>query len=64
MTGMPKVLRYVAFTLMALFGLLGGLFVAGSALDDPGGWQAVAMTALWVLPLVALAVSLTSPASC
>jgi hypothetical protein len=41
---------------MAVFGLLGGLFVAGYAFEDPGGWAAVGMTALWVLPLVALSV--------
>lgn len=56
MTRMAKVLRYVAFTLMALFGLFGGLFVAGYAFDDPGGWVAVGMTALWVLALLALSV--------
>jgi hypothetical protein len=59
-----KVLRYGAFTLMTLFGLLGGLFVAGYAFDDPGGWPAVAMTALWVVPLVALSVfAVRSPAA-
>ena len=41
---------------MALFGLLGTLFVAGYAFEDPGGWAAVAMTAAWVVPMVALAV--------
>lgn len=54
MTGTAKALRYTAFTLMALFGLLGGLFVAGSAFEDPGGWEAVLMTAGWVLPMLAL----------
>jgi hypothetical protein len=53
---LSKVLRYVAFTLMALFGLLGTLFVAGYAFEDPGGWAAVAMTVAWVVPMVALAV--------
>ena len=56
MTDASKTLRYVAFTFMALFGLFGGMFVAGSAFDDPGGWAAVGMTALWVIPLVALSV--------
>ena len=51
-----RTLKYVAFTLMALFGLLGGMFVAGYAFEDPGGWAAVAMTAAWVVPLAALAV--------
>ena len=52
---LSKVLRYVAFTLMALFGLLGTMFVAGYAFEDPGGWAAVAMTAAWVVPMVGLA---------
>lgn len=49
-----KVLRYVAFTAMALVGLLGGMFIAGNAFADPGGWPAVGMTALWAIPMVAL----------
>src|SRR5512139_349132 len=56
MTGFASVLRYVAFTFMALFGLLGGLFVAGYAFEDPGGWAAVGMTALWVVPVVGMSV--------
>lgn len=56
MTGAAKALRYTAFTLMVLFGLLGGLFIAGYAFEDPGGWTAVLMTAGWVLPMLALVV--------
>jgi hypothetical protein len=64
MAGFASVLRYVAFTLMALFGLLGGLFVAGYAFEDPGGRAAVGMTALWVVPMVALCVfALRRPAA-
>ena len=64
MTGFASVLRYVAFTFMALFGLLGGLFVAGYAFEDPGGWTAVGMTALWVVPLAAMSVlALVRPGS-
>jgi len=64
MTRTAKVLRYVAFTLMALFGLFGGMFVAGEAFLDPGGWQAVAMTAAWALPFIALSVfALRRPAA-
>lgn len=54
MTGASKVLRYTAFGMMVLFGLLGGLFVAGYAFEDPGGWTAVLMTVGWVLPMLAL----------
>jgi hypothetical protein len=49
-----KILTYVAFTLMALFGLLGGAFVLGETFADPGGWTAVWVSALWVVPLVGL----------
>ncbi len=51
-----KVLRYVAFTLMTLFGLFGAMFVIGETFMDPGGWTAVWVSALWVVPLVALSV--------
>lgn len=54
MTGLATVLRYVAFASMALLGLLGGLFVAGYAFEDPGGWAAVGMTALWFVPVVGM----------
>ena len=52
----PTILKYVAFTLMALFGLLGGAFVLGETFSDPGGWTAVWVSALWVVPLVAMSV--------
>lgn len=55
MTGLAKGLEYVAFTFLALFGALGGLFVAGETFTDPGGWTAVALTASWLLPLAAMA---------
>jgi hypothetical protein len=51
-----KILTYVAFTLMALFGLLGAAFVIGEVFTDPGGWTAVWLSALWVVPLVGLSV--------
>ncbi|HEU4512983.1 MAG TPA: hypothetical protein VFR87_07745 [Nocardioidaceae bacterium] len=54
MTGSARVLRWTAFSLMAVFGLLGGLFVAGETFMDPGGWTAAFVTALWVLPMVGL----------
>lgn len=64
MTRTAKVLRYVAFTLMALFGLGGAMAVAGGTFVDPGGWAAVAVTAAWVLPFIALCVfALRRPAA-
>lgn len=57
-----KVLRRTAFTFMMAFGLLGTLFVAGYALDDPGGLTGIGMTAAWVLPMVTLgALALVRP---
>ena len=49
-------MRYVAFTAMALVGLLGGMFIAGNTFADPGGWQAAGVTALWTIPMLALSV--------
>lgn len=51
-----RILKYVAFSLMAAFGLFGTLFVAGYAFEDPGGWSAVLMTAAWVVPMAGLSV--------
>ncbi|HET6967057.1 MAG TPA: hypothetical protein VFI44_02215 [Ornithinibacter sp.] len=56
MTGTAKVLRYAAFTVMALFGLLGGLFAAGYAFDDLDTWWAIGLTAAFTVPTVALGV--------
>ncbi|HEX6328094.1 MAG TPA: hypothetical protein VFZ72_16105 [Jiangellaceae bacterium] len=57
-------MRYVAFTAMAIVGLLGGMFIAGNTFADPGGWQAVGVTALWTIPMVALSVyALLRPAT-
>lgn len=53
MTG--KVLRWAAFILMSLFGLLGGLFASGYAFEDPGGWVAVLLLLAWLVPMVGLA---------
>jgi hypothetical protein len=50
------VVRYVAFGLMLVFGVVAGAFVVGVTFDDPGGAGAVALTAAWLLPLVALSV--------
>jgi hypothetical protein len=56
MTSAPKVLRYVTFALMALFGVLGGLFIVGETMLDPGGIAGVLLSASWVVPTVAMAV--------
>lgn len=45
----------VAFWAMAVFAVLGSLFVAGYAFEDPGGWQAVGLVASWAVPMLVLA---------
>ena len=47
-------IAYTAIVLMAVFTVLGSLFIAGYAFDDPGGWTAVGIVALWLVPLVLL----------
>ena len=54
MTRSAVVLRRVAFGVRAAFGLMGTLFVAGETFIDPGGWAAVGVTALWVVPMLGL----------
>jgi hypothetical protein len=56
MTSAAKILRYIAFGLMALFAVFGGAFVIGETLMDPGGVPAVLLSLSWVVPMVALAV--------
>ncbi|MFC8500841.1 hypothetical protein ACFUC1_00675 [Pedococcus sp. NPDC057267] len=51
-----RVLRVVAVGLVALFGTVAGLFIAGETFADPGGWEAVVLTAAWAVPLIALSV--------
>ena len=54
MTGTARVLKYIAFTLMVLVGLVGGLFVAGYAFEDLSTWAAIGSTAAWLVPTVVL----------
>lgn len=56
MAQVARLLTLFAFGLMALFGALGGVFVAGYAFDDLSLLTAVGVTALWVVPMVALSV--------
>lgn len=55
MTTAAKMLRYIAFVLMALFAVLGAAFIAAETLTDPGGVAAVLLSASWAIPLIALA---------
>lgn len=47
--------RRLAFSLAVVLALLGSLFVAGYAVEDPGGWQSVGIVASYLLPMLALA---------
>jgi len=49
-------LRVIAVTLVALFGVSAGLFIAGETFLAPGGGEAVLLTAAWAAPLVVLSV--------
>lgn len=51
-----RVLKVLAVGTVALFGLFGGLFVAGAAMDEPGGLTGAGMVAAFGVPLMALAV--------
>lgn len=53
---MSRILRLVALVLTALFVVGGVLFALGYAWDDPGGWTALLLTLLIVVPLIALTV--------
>lgn len=51
-----KVLKYLAFTLILLFGVFGLLFAAGYAVEDPGGWAAAGLISAQLVPIIILAV--------
>ncbi|HEX2499469.1 MAG TPA: hypothetical protein VHO00_11780 [Actinomycetes bacterium] len=47
-------LTIMAMVLAGLFGLLAVMFTAGETFADPGGWEAVGLIALWLVPLIVL----------
>lgn len=49
-------LRRAALTFMCVSSALIGLFVIGETFDNPGGWRAVGLVALWLVPMAALSV--------
>lgn len=51
-----RFLQRSGFVLMAAFTVLAAVWIAGEAFADPGGWQAVGLTAAWVVPLVVLSI--------
>ena len=42
---------------MAAFTVIGGIFIGGFAMQDPGGTTGTLMTLAWVVPMLILAVS-------
>lgn len=48
-------LRRAGFGLTAFVTFFVGAFIVGETAADPGGWQAVALVAAWLVPLVLLA---------
>jgi hypothetical protein len=53
---LARVLRTLAVTLVALFGIVAGLFIAGETSIDPGGREAALLITAWAVPLVGLSV--------
>ncbi len=49
-------LRGTALVFIAACTAVITLFLAGDTIADPGGWQAAALIALWLVPLAVLAV--------
>ncbi len=50
-------LQRAGAAVMAVFTVLAGVFIAGYALQDPGGNTGLLITAAWVLPMLILAVA-------
>lgn len=51
---MTGLVRGLAIGVVSAFGLLGGLFAAGEALADPGGWPGVGLVVVWAVPMGAM----------
>lgn len=56
MSDAAQVLRYAAFGLAVVFAVLGGAFIVGESMMDPGGSTAVVLTASWLIPMIAMSV--------
>ncbi len=53
--GRALALRRVGLGIVLVFAAMSAVFMAGAALDNPGGWAAIGMIAAWTVPLGALA---------
>lgn len=57
-----RAVTWVAFAILSSFCLLAGLFVAGEALEDPGGAAGLLLLVSWLVPaLVLIAVAAWDP---
>jgi hypothetical protein len=55
-SAMSTLLRRGAFAVMMVFGVLALGFVLGTIAEDPGGWAAVALSAVVLVPILSLSV--------
>jgi hypothetical protein len=49
-----RFLRRAGLVLMAMFTVVGAVWIAAEAFADPGGWRAAGLVAMWLVPLVVL----------
>ena len=52
--GRARALRRLALGLTVVYVIFIGAFIVGETFADPGGWEAVGLVALWVVPLAGL----------
>lgn len=52
--GRARFLQRAGLLLTGVFTFLGAAWIVGEAFTDPGGWQAVGLVALWLVPLAVL----------
>lgn len=56
MSAMSTLLRRGAFAVMMVFGVLALGFILGTIAEDPGGWSAVMLSAVVLVPILSLSV--------
>ena len=56
MGAMSSLLRRGAFAVMMVFGVLALGFILGTIAEDPGGWAAVVLSAVLLVPILSLSV--------
>lgn len=56
MSAMSTLLRRGAFAVMMVFGVLALGFILGTIAEDPGGWAAVVLSAVVLVPILSLSV--------